>query len=233
LIEFSERVIAGHGAAIHDGERLFLGYTSGAFPAAALRELFPSRRLLFLKQVHSDRILDEAEWRAGAEADGLLLRRPGPVAVIQTADCLPLFFFKDDGSRGGVVHVGWRGLLQGIEQRLLDRLEGDSGRYGFFLGPAIEPRCYEVGEELPRLFAEKPYANDIFAKSGPGRYRMDLRAGVTLSLAAAGVAAARVQDCGLCTFCSSGRFPSYRRDGPSGRRIYNFLQLKGVPSGPA
>jgi len=38
--------------------------------------------------------------------------------------------------------------------------------------------------------------------------------------------AGRIHDAGLCTFCSGGRFPSYRRDGKTGRRIFNFLQLK-------
>jgi YfiH family protein len=226
LIEFRERVVAGHGVSIHDGERLACGYTTGDFPASALKKLFPSRPLLFLKQVHSDRILSEAEWRAGAEADGLLLERPGPVAIVQTADCLPLFFFKDDFSQGGVIHVGWRGLLQGIEQKLAARLGREIGRYGFFFGPAIEKRCYEVGEDLPPLFAQKPYARDIFSKWGRRKYRMDLKAGVKLSLSAAGVEAARVQDCGLCTYCSGGRFPSYRRDGATGQRIFNFLMLK-------
>ena len=160
------------------------------------------------------------------EADGLILERPGVVAVVQTADCLPLFFFDDERRCGGVVHVGWRGLLQGIEEKLVERLGGGLAGFSFYLGPAIERSCYEVGEELPELFAKKPYAKDIFALVNHGKYAMDLKAGVKLSLAARGVAADRIQDCGLCTFCSGGRFPSYRRDGKTGRRIFNFLQLK-------
>jgi copper oxidase (laccase) domain-containing protein len=89
-----------------------------------------------------------------------------------------------------------------------------------------------VGEELPRLFAGKKYGKEIFSKMGPGKYAMDLKAGLKLSLAALGVAAERIQDSGLCTFCSGGRFPSYRRDGKTGKRIFNFLLLKsGHPAG--
>ncbi len=58
---------------------------------------------------------------------------------------------------------------------------------------------------------------------------MDLTSGLKLSLAALGVAAERIQDSGLCTFCSAGRFPSYRRDGKTGKRIFNFLLLKSGP----
>ncbi len=40
------------------------------------------------------------------------------------------------------------------------------------------------------------------------------------------IAAGRIRDAGLCSYCSNGRFPSYRRDGKTGRRIFNFLLLK-------
>ena len=226
MIEPVAGTFAGHGLAIHEDDGLAFGFTEAGFPAAELKRLFPSRPLLFLKQVHGDRIVSDGEWRAGAEADGLILERPGAVAVVQTADCLPLFFFDDERRRGGVVHVGWRGLLQGIEEKLMERLGDELTGFSFYLGPAIERACYEVGEELLALFANKTYVKDIFDLIGSGKYSMDLKAGVKLSLAAHGIPDGRIRDAGLCTYCSSGRFPSYRRDGKTGRRIFNFLLLK-------
>ncbi|HEX7502834.1 MAG TPA: polyphenol oxidase family protein [Acidobacteriota bacterium] len=232
MIDLAEKEFAGQRLTLHESENLVFGFSGADFPAADLKRLFPDQPLLFLKQVHSDRIVAAAEWRAGLEADGLFLDRPGAVAVIQTADCLPLFFFDDARRRGGVIHVGWRGLQSGIEEKLAARLGADLGSYSFFLGPAIEKKCYEVGEELPRLFANKKYGREIFSIKGGGKYLMDLKAGLKLSLAALGVAAERIQDSGLCTFCSRGRFPSYRRDGRTGKRIFNFLLLKnGHPGG--
>lgn len=232
MIDLAEKEFAGHALALHESEGLVLGFTGSGFPAGDLKRMFPGRPLLFLKQIHSERIVAAADWRAGTEADGILLDRPGAVAVIQTADCLPLFFFDDARRRGGVIHVGWRGLQSGIEERLADLLGEDLGRFSFFMGPAIEKKCYEVGEELPRLFAQKKFAAAIFSARGRGKYGMDLKAGLALSLAGLGVAAERIQDSGLCTFCSGGRFPSYRRDGKTGKRIFNFLMLKnGLPPG--
>jgi YfiH family protein len=226
LIDLVEGEFAGHALTLHESEGLAFGFTGGDFPAADLRRRFPSLPLLFLKQVNSNRIVAAADWRPGTEADGLLLDRPGMVAVIQTADCLPLFFFDDARRRGGVLHVGWRGLQSGIEERLAARLGAGLGDFSFFLGPAIEKDCYEVGEELPPLFAEKSYGGRIFSRNGRGRYTMDIKAGLKLSLAALGVEPGRVHDSGLCTYCSPGRFPSYRRDGKTGKRIFNFLLLK-------
>jgi YfiH family protein len=233
LIELRERSRAGHGALIFEDERLLFGFSQGDFPAAALKEFFPSQRLLFLKQIHSDRIVSQADWQAGIEADGLLLDAdaPGAIAVIQTADCLPLFFFSRDRNLGGVIHVGWRGLWLGIEAKLVSMLGSHLESCFFYIGPGIEKKCYEVGEELPESFKGKPYAGSIFASRGGKKYAMDLKAGLTLSLRALGVKASKIQDCGLCTYCGRGRFPSYRRDGKTGKRIFNFLQLKsGYPS---
>ncbi len=184
--------------------------------------------LLFLKQVHSPRIISSAEWHAAIEADGLFLERRNIVAVVQTADCLPLFFFNDERSRGGVIHVGWRGLQQGIEEKLAARLGSAFAGCNFFIGPAIEKNCYEVGEELAELFAKKAYADRLFSRSRPGKYFMDLKTGLKRSLLALGASEKKVLDCGLCTFCSNGLFPSYRRDGATGKRIFNFLALKSV-----
>ncbi len=219
------RSFAGKRLFVHEEKSMCFGYTSIDFSSKDLRRLFPVPPLLFLKQVHSDRILSDGEWHAGSEADGLLLERPGVMAVIQTADCLPLFFFDRRRRRGGILHVGWRGLQQGIEQRLIARLGGELAEFSFFLGPAIAGGCYEVGEELLELFAKKTYANGIFSKIHPGKYQLDIKSGLKRSLASAGVAAERIRDCGLCTHCSPGLFPSFRRDGGSGRRIFNFLLL--------
>jgi YfiH family protein len=232
LIELSPRSRQGHLVSIFENDRLAFGFSNGDFPAMALKLFFPALPLLLLKQVHSDRIVTAGDWGAGTEDDGLLLDQRGKLAVIQTADCLPLFFYNDDSSCGGVIHIGWRGLQQGIEGKLAELLKKTIGSFSFFLGPAIAHNCYEVGEELVDLFAKKPYAKDIFSKKSRGKYSMDLKAGITLSLQNLGIAAARIQDSGLCTFCSGGRFPSYRRDGKTGKRIFNFLLLKnGFPSG--
>ena len=209
-----------------ENERIIFGFSEINFPAAALQRFFSPRPLLFLKQVHSARIIHARAWRPVSEADGLVLENPGPVAVIQTADCLPLFFFADDYDVGGVIHIGWRGLAQGIENKLLEMLPGPREKYFFYLGPSIEKKCYPVGEELVRQFTEKPYGAGIFTPQADGRYLMDIKAGLVASLRLAGIEAKRIGDCGLCTFCSPELFPSYRRDGKTGKRVFNFLSLR-------
>jgi YfiH family protein len=226
LFELQTRCFEGHAIQIYENERIVFGFTELDFSAAALKRFFCPQPLLFLKQIHSARIVKDSEWQAGSESDGLLLKNRGLVAVIQTADCLPLFFFNRDFTVGGVIHVGWRGLRLGIEKKLLAMLPGSSEKYSFFLGPAIEKKCYPVGEDVYRLFREKPYVENIFTPRPDGKYLLDIKAGLALSLRQTGIGVERIEDCGLCTNCLPERFPSYRRDGKTGKRIFNFLLLR-------
>lgn len=226
MFELQARSFEGHTIQVYENDRILFGFTEMDFSAAALKRFFKPRPLLFLKQIHSAQIIKAIDWRVGVEGDGLLLDMPGSVAVIQTADCLPLFFFNNDFTVGGVIHIGWRGLWQGIEKKLLKLLPGNPEKYVFYLGPAIEKECYQVGVELHRLFSAKPYAANIFFPSQNGKYLMDLKAGLIMALLNAGIVTTQIQDCGLCTFCLKNRFPSYRRDGKTGKRIFNFLSLR-------
>jgi copper oxidase (laccase) domain-containing protein len=132
-----------------------------------------------------------------------------------------------------VIHIGWKGLLQGIEQKMLKLLEEspvkvEPGQLNFYLGPAIERKCYEVGHDLYEAFSIKGFRDDIFfpVRGCDRKYLLDVRKGIEFSLKEAGIEERRIAVSDLCTFCEAGRFPSYRRCPGSGERIYNFLLLK-------
>jgi YfiH family protein len=225
---------------IYETEQIILGFTETHFPFKSFARRFIDYQLTELEQVHSDILLFSNQAGPGSEGDGIILEEAGRGAVIKTADCTPLFFwFQQDngGVGGGVLHIGWRGLLKGIELKLLTLLEEkfspfDYRRLYVFLGPAIEKKCYEVGADLYEAFSTKNYRDKIFypvstpAESpGSRKYLLDVRQGIRLSLQKAGLPAEQVEESPLCTFCEADRFPSYRRS-PNSGRIYNFLILK-------
>ena len=169
--------------------------------------------------------------------DGIFLDEMNTMAVIKTADCTPLFFWDDDYSTGGVIHIGWQGLLKGIETNLMTLLEKRHiypGKLHFTMGPAIESKCYEVDPDLYEKFAPRWYRDMIFSPHGekPGKYLLDIKKGISLSLQKSGVPMDRITDVEICTFCEAEQFPSYRQDKRNGftgencGRIYNFLLLK-------
>jgi hypothetical protein len=85
-----------------------------------------------------------------------------------------------------------------------------------WLGPAIGPRRFEVGDEVRAAFtAHDAGAVASFRPAAPGKWLCDLYALARRRLAALGIEA--VHGGGACTYDDAGTFYSYRRDGRTGR----------------
>lgn len=167
---------------------------------------------LWLRQVHGVDVL-------GAEgecADARLVNRPGQVAVVMTADCLPVLFCDRQGREVAAAHAGWRGLVAGILERTVARMEADNGEILAWLGPAIGPQAFEVGDEVRRAFMEyDTRAQEAFTPSPAGRWLADIYQLARQRLESAGIM--QIYGGGLCTYSDAERFYSFRRDGATGR----------------
>jgi len=230
-VETKREAFNGHFLNIYETSRVILGFTEIHFSLQDLSRLFNRNRAIELKQIHSNIIHFSSRVTPGTEGDGIILDQRGRLAVIKTADCTPLFFWDTGGSCGGVIHIGWRGLLKGIETELLKLLQEKSIELkdlNFYLGPGIEKKCYEVGPDLYEKFSSKQYRGDIFSRheGKKKKYLMDVKKGIRLSLRESGILDHQAAESTLCTFCEAGRFPSHRRNPGAGSRIYNFLLLK-------
>jgi YfiH family protein len=238
-MKLQRKKINGNFINVYETPRIILGFTEIDFSFTDLSRLFGSCKLIEPEQVHSDIIHISSQTEPGSEGDGIILDQKNTMAVIETADCTPLFFWYHDNtgcSIGGVIHIGWRGLLKGIEKKLLELLavnfvNVDIRRLNVFLGPAIEKNCYEVGPDLYEMFSSKTYRNDIFSpldtkRDRKNKYLLDVKKGIRLSLEESGIPGQQIWESPLCTFCEKDRFPSYRRSPIPGKRIYNFLLLK-------
>lgn len=188
--------------------------TTRAF-AGDLRRLAPAEPL-WLKQVHGTKVVDLDSQHGSLEGDAAVSRRTGTVCVVRAADCMPVFLTDEEGSAVGVAHAGWRGLCGGVIEATLDALRLAPARTLAWLGPAIGPRAYEVGDEVRTAFlARDGDAAAAFVPSPAGRWLLDLYAVARQRLAKRGVT--RISGGGFCTYSDAARFFSYRRDGSSGR----------------
>lgn len=93
----------------------------------------------------------------------------------------------------------------------------DASRVMAWLGPAIGPSAFEVGQEVKAGFcAQNPLSERCFAPSdNAGKWLADLYGLARLRLSSAGVSDVYGGD--FCTFTEQSRFFSYRRDGVTGR----------------
>ncbi len=171
----------------------------------------------WLQQVHGTAVSNlDLGPAAPVEADAAIARLPGRVCAVMTADCLPLLLCAADGSVVGAVHAGWRGLLAGVIEATIRGMRVPDGRLLAWLGPAIGPSAFEVGDEVRSAFlAADDAALSCFVPSPGGRWLADLYGLARQRLAAAGVSQVSGGDC--CTYADGGRFFSYRRDGVTGR----------------
>ncbi len=169
----------------------------------------------WLPQVHGREVV-QLPGAMPEAADAAVTREPGIVCAVLVADCLPVLLAGCEGDRVGVAHAGWRGLAAGVIEATVAALGGDPARLVAWLGPAIGPAAFEVGDEVRAAFiAGDAGAADHFRRGHAGRWLADLPALARRRLAACGVAG--VHGGGDCTVADAERFYSYRRDGITGR----------------
>jgi len=168
----------------------------------------------WLEQVHG--VAVRTPLVAADCADACFEDRPGRVCAVLTADCLPVLLCNTAGTRVAAAHAGWRGLLAGILEHTIAAFADPADQLLAWLGPAIGPTAFEVGDEVRAAFlAEHPASAAHFAAGRPGHWFADLYGLARQRLARGGVE--RVSGGGLCTFSDAERFFSYRRDGVTGR----------------
>lgn len=194
---------------------------------AIFTKTLPSKPL-WLKQTHGT-IVSTPETRKAKQgvdidADASVTNIANEVLVIMTADCLPALFANSKGTVVGAAHAGWRGLCAGILENTVAemlRLAKDSSASDLlvWLGPAIGPESFEVGEDVVRAFRDSglPFSESAFKPivGKSGKFFADIYR----------LASDRLQACGVtsiyggkyCTVTDSEQFFSYRRDGETGR----------------
>jgi copper oxidase (laccase) domain-containing protein len=93
-----------------------------------------------------------------------------------------------------------------------------------WLGPAIGPQAFEVGDEVRQIFvARDPQAADAFVATGGGKWLCDIYQLASQRLHALGIRRITSAIPGdtashnSCTMGDAENFFSYRRDGATGR----------------
>ncbi len=175
---------------------------------------------LWLRQVHGNRVVNATATARNARADSSFADRPGIVCAVLTADCVPVFLCDRLGDRVGIVHVGWRGLVAGVVEKALEHFEITRSDVLAWLGPAIGPRAFEIGEDVKNAMHDgHPGCESCFTKALEAhKWMANLYALVRRRLRYAGVDNCHYDE-SLCTFSQPDRFFSYRRGRDCGRMV--------------
>ncbi|MES2932494.1 MAG: peptidoglycan editing factor PgeF [Pseudomonadota bacterium] len=181
----------------------------------------------WLNQIHSTTVIDASAVIATAgappDADASISTQSGVVCLVQTADCLPVLFCDTAGSVVGAAHAGWRGLANGVLENTVLRMRESQidkgvGEISAWLGAAIGPSCFEVGEDVFAAFVARDSSLSrafLPLAHRPNKYLADIYTLARALLREVGVV--RVAGGTQCTVTERQRFYSYRRDQITGR----------------
>ncbi|WP_114638557.1 peptidoglycan editing factor PgeF [Polynucleobacter necessarius] len=188
---------------------------------ALLRTYLPAEPH-WLKQIHSAKVSTPDE--PLQEADAIVSNRCDDVLAIMTADCLPVLFTNTSGTLVGAAHAGWRGLCSGVLENTVLKLQVLEPNLMpsdimVWLGPAIGPDAFEVGQDVLDAFMDSSFSfpeNAFVPIAGKsGKYLANIYLLACCCLEAVGVS--NVYGGNFCTVTQSDQFFSYRRDGITGR----------------
>jgi YfiH family protein len=173
--------------------------------------------LVFMDQNHGNTVLEvtESNFTKVFSADALVTSVKGIALAVLVADCVPILLHADRVV--GVIHAGRRGMTNGIISNTVSSIRKmGAGVISAVVGPCICAKCYEVSPEMYEAISRDFPASSTSSIS----HSLDLRAGVSAQLEAAGVRVSQVEKCTL----ENPAYFSYRQDGES-RRLAGVVAL--------
>ena len=175
---------------------------------------------VWLQQVHGVQVVKADQVIEVQVADASFTDQAGIVCAVMTADCLPVLFCGDNGKVLAAAHAGWRGLQTGVIKNTL--LAMKCSQISVWLGPAIGPDNFEVGDDVLNAFVTQiPKAQNAFNAKSPGKWLANIYQLARLQLAEVGID--QVFGGEYCTVADPQRFYSYRRDGAATGRMASLI----------
>ena len=171
----------------------------------------------WLKQTHCTIALNAANINADAfEADASFTTSKKAACAVLTADCLPLLFSDNNGECVGAAHAGWRGLVDGVVENTIIAMSEYIKPSYVWLGPAIGPSAFEVGEDVFAAYSKRNVAFEAcFKFKTTGKWNLDIYQAAKIVLEAADIT--NIYGGSYCTYTNENQFFSYRRNSVTGR----------------
>jgi YfiH family protein len=179
---------------------------------------------VWINQTHSKMSVDADSISSIVDADASYSKKPGTVCGVLTADCLPIFVSNKEGTAIGIAHAGWRGLVDGVIESLIESFDSKEDQLIAHFGPAISQLSFEVGREVRSqyLLKNKNFENCFTYLNN--KYYLDLYDAARIVLKSLGVSSISGGD--RCTYKESDKYFSYRRDGKCSGRMAHLIWME-------
>ena len=227
-------------------QSLNLGFYSGDDESSVLRNRealsqclgITSSHVIIPKEVHETQWiwvesmhtrLSVAEREQLFVCDALLTKEPGICIGVTTADCVPILLYDDSQRVVAAVHAGWKGVVKGILPKVVKEIASQMAimpeHLNMRVNACISAACFEVGEEVAKLFEKEGLDHDIVIRSSNyTKPHIDLRKAIKQQAEACGVKRDNISISNECTY-DNDRYFSARRDGFASGRMVSGIML--------
>jgi polyphenol oxidase len=167
--------------------------------------------------------------------DALISSLENLLIGVKTADCVPILLGDTRTGAYAAVHAGWRGTVESIVVKAVEKMSRNFGTKAEDLvcaiGPAATVKNYEIGQDVIDAFAKNfPGSDYLFEPTREGHAKIDLHLANKEQLLSAGVNPENVDIAPLCTMERTDLFFSYRVEkskyGKTGRLLSVIGQRK-------
>lgn len=163
------------------------------------------------------------------EVDGLVTKKKNVLLSIVTADCMPIMFYDPKKNIVGVAHAGFKGLLYGIVQQMVDSfisLGSNPEDIIVGIGPSIQKCCYDVTQDRARDFEDRfPHCDKVYEIKSEKHF-LNLNHIALCELERNGIKKDNIEISSCCTKCNTDLFFSYRGD--SDEEFGEFVTVVGL-----
>ena len=196
---------------------------------ASLKSALGISEAAYMRQYHTANIAVVSNGREiNNNTDGMITDVPGLGLLAVAADCGLTCFYDRRHDAVAVLHSGWRGALQNIYAAALNAMRLNYGTRPEDIvscsAPMICAAHYQVRQDFIdklKLFYPGNYG-DFLIKSGNDSF-FDLRKLLKFQLEQLGIK--NYHFAPQCTYEEPELFPSYRRDGVSGKSVQGHFGM--------
>lgn len=193
------------------------------------------------KQTHTDRVEKIEDEDEGIylekfnNVDGLITDKGNKVLMLSFADCTPLLFYDPVKKVIANIHSGWKGTLQSIGVRAVEKMVSEYGcrpeDIVCCIGPHIRKCHFEVDKDVKDLFYNKfkylKGIEDIISyNEEKNKYYIDTAKINKQILLDIGLEEENIIDSNICTVCNCNTCHSYRAEKELSGRAVTIIYLK-------
>jgi YfiH family protein len=182
-------------------------------------------RIAAANQIHSSNITVVDNPGIYKNTDAFITNKPNLFLTISVADCAAVMIYDPVSKSVANIHSGWRGTLNNITGKTISEMNKYFGSnpndFIVYISPSISKNNFEVNQDVadlfPNLYKEKKLNSN-------GKYLIDLKKMIYVSLINEGVLKDNIEISDFCTF-ESPFLHSYRRDKAQSGRMFAVIGL--------